>query len=141
MSQKKKKNGTISSLYTYFVVAECRNTSKLYTKLYALKALFSKIGSFPFCHLLTCKNLTIFWDATILALILHLPFFKCFMFFKFNIPSQKSDMNNSIFFYVFMIKCNYHSMLKTFILFCLYYLYLYYLYLIYFFISIFLQFS
>ena len=42
-----------------------------------------------FSHLLTRKNSTICWDATLLALILHLPFFKFFAFFKFNMPSQK----------------------------------------------------
>ena len=51
---------------------------------------------FLFSHLLTCKNLTIFKDAMLLALILHLSFFKRFVFFKFNMPSPKSDINNSI---------------------------------------------
>ena len=32
----------------------------------------------------------------LLALILHLSFFKCFVFFKFNVSSQKSDKNNSM---------------------------------------------
>ena len=32
----------------------------------------------------------------LLALILHLSFFKRFVFFKFNMPSPKSDINNSI---------------------------------------------
>ena len=51
---------------------------------------------FLFSHLLTCKNSTIMWNAALLSLILHLSFIKCFAFFKFNMSSQKSDMNNSI---------------------------------------------
>ena len=31
-----------------------------------------------------------------MTLILHLSVFKCFVFFKFTMPSQKSDKNNSI---------------------------------------------
>ena len=63
---------------------------------------------FLFSHLLTSKNSTIFWDATLLALILDLSFFKCFLFFKFNMPSQNPDMNNSIriIFIKIIIKIN-----------------------------------
>ena len=49
-----------------------------------------------FFHILRCNNSTMFLDATISASILHLSFFKFFVFFKFNMPSQKSDKNNSI---------------------------------------------
>ena len=66
-------------------------------KWYTLKALLIKNSvPFLFSHPLARKSSTIYWDATLLALILHLSFFKCFVFFKFNIPSQKSDNNNSI---------------------------------------------
>ena len=64
-------------------MTKCFNTPKLYTTN-ALKALLG-------------KNSNIFWDATLLVLILHLSFFlKFFVFFKFNMSSQKSDENNSI---------------------------------------------
>ena len=46
---------------------------------------------FFFVILLTCKNAATFWDTTLLLLILHLSSFKCFAFFKFNMPSQQSD--------------------------------------------------
>ena len=36
------------------------------------------------------KSSTIYWDATLLALILHLSFFKFFAFFKFNMLDKKS---------------------------------------------------
>ena len=49
-----------------------------------------------FSYLLICKNSTIFYDPTLLRLILYLSLFKCFEFFKFNMPSQKSDKNNCI---------------------------------------------
>ena len=55
----------------------------------------------------------IFWHAKIppsvlLVLILHAYFFKCFMFFKFIMPSQKSDANDSIriIFIKIIIKIN-----------------------------------
>ena len=44
---------------------------------------------FLFSHLLISKNSSIFWDATLLTSILHLSYFTCFTFFKFNMPSQK----------------------------------------------------
>ena len=61
--------------------------------VYTLKELLSKTGSISF--------FLIFWHAKILGChIISIKFslnsfFKCFMFFKFNLPSQKSDMNNS----------------------------------------------
>ena len=63
---------------------------------------------FFFLIFLTCTNPTIHWDATPQALILHLYFFKCFVFFKFNVPNQKSDMINStrIIFVKIIIKIN-----------------------------------
>ena len=54
------------------------------------------------------KNSTIFQNAMLLALILQFSLFKSFVFFKFNMPSQKSDMSNSIrtIFIKFIIKIN-----------------------------------
>ena len=51
---------------------------------------------FFFSHLLSFKNVTIFKDTMLPALILLSPFFKCFAFFRFPVPSQKLDMNNRI---------------------------------------------
>ena len=72
----------------------------IHVELYTVYILFS--------HLLTSKNSTIFWDVTLLALILDLSFFKGFLFFKFNMPSQNPDMNNSIriIFIKIIIKIN-----------------------------------
>ena len=63
---------------------------------------------FLFSHLLTCKNSTIFWDAKLLRLILYLPFFKCFTFFKFTMPNKKPDKINNIrtIFIKIIIKIN-----------------------------------
>ena len=54
------------------------------------------ISAISFSHILTCENFTILYDATQLALVLHLSVFNCFTFFKFEIPRQKSDKTNSI---------------------------------------------
>ena len=64
---------------------------------------------FLFSYLLAYTNPTILLDVTPLVLILFLYFFKCFTFFKFIVPSQRSDMNNSfkiIFMKISIIKVN-----------------------------------
>ena len=68
-----------------------------------------KLVLFLFSHLLICKNFTIFYDVTPLALIIHLYFSKCFAPFKFASPSQNSDMNNRIriIFTKIIIKINF----------------------------------
>ena len=43
-----------------------------------------------FSHPLALKSSTIYWDATPLALILHLSFFKIFGLFKFNMLDKKA---------------------------------------------------
>ena len=51
-------------------------------KLYTFKALLSKKSIlYPFTHPLTHTNPTIYWDVTLLALILHLTLFKCIQLF------------------------------------------------------------
>ena len=48
------------------------------------------IESISFSHLLTHNNLTIYWDATQQALILHLTVFKCFKCLKFNMYDKRA---------------------------------------------------
>ena len=84
-------------------MTKCPNARKLCT----LKAPLSKNGFYFFSHLLTCKISTIFYDATLLKLIIPLSFFECCVF-KFQMASQKSDANNriSIIFIKVFIKIN-----------------------------------
>ena len=81
--------------------AKCFNTPILYTTN-ALLQLFSKHQIYFFSHLPARKYSTIFQDGTLLGLILHFSFFKCFQFFKFNMPSQKSDDNNDSIRIIFL---------------------------------------
>ena len=59
---------------TQFSVPKCFNTPILYTNDAHFYNFSIKRGSISFSHLLTCKSPTIFKDATLLALILHLSF-------------------------------------------------------------------
>ena len=51
-----------------------------------------KSALFLYSHILKCKNFTMqeFALSTLLALILHLNFFKYFVFFKFNMLDKKA---------------------------------------------------
>ena len=69
--------------YIKSLCQKCSNISILYIND-GLKALLSKSW-------MTCENSTIFQDATLYALILRLSLFKCFSFFKFTMPREKSD--------------------------------------------------
>ena len=64
-------NLNVSKIISRFYVAKCPNTSILDT----LQALLSKNRLWFFSRLLTGKSFTIFLDATLLALILHLSCF------------------------------------------------------------------
>ena len=55
-----------------------------------------KLVLFLFAHLLTYKNSTIFYGATLLASILHLPFSKVLCIFESHYAKQKSEICNSI---------------------------------------------
>ena len=57
----------------------------------ALLEIFNKRWIyFFFSHLLRCTNPTIYRDATLQALILHLTLFKFFTFSKFNMLDEKA---------------------------------------------------
>ena len=90
--RKEKKLNYSKRFFNYIKLHKDFSTLKLYT----FKALLSKKSIlYPFTHLLTHTNPTIHWDATLLALNLHLTLFKCLTFFKFTIPIQNSDKSNS----------------------------------------------
>ena len=73
----------------------CQN-DKVFRKIFELHQVFvgqnfsGKIGSISFFSTSDMQKFHIFLDATLLTLILHVSFFKCFAFFKFTMPSQKS---------------------------------------------------
>ena len=82
----------MSELYQ---VTKRSNTLKWYT----LKALLNKNWYFFsfFPSVMEKLHHGIFWDATLLALILHLSLFRCFAFFKSNMPSKNSYSIRIIF--------------------------------------------
>ena len=65
------------------------------------------IGSWYFSSSSGMQKFYYFWYVTLLKLILGI-FFKCFTFFKLDMPSQKLDKNNStrIIFIKIIIKVN-----------------------------------
>ena len=96
-------------IYTQFVVPKYFNTPILYTTDAHFYKPLVKIGSLfcfsssdmqKFHHLLGCNTIGIISS--------HIFFLKCFAFLKFNMPRQKSDMNNSIriIFIKIIIKIN-----------------------------------
>ena len=74
-----------------YSLTKCFNTSILYTTDQHFYYSSVKIGSISFFSSSRKhqSNPIIFCDATLLALIVQLYFFKCFAFFKFNMLDKK----------------------------------------------------
>ena len=83
-------------IYTQFSLPKCLNISILCTTDAHFYNPSVKISYVSFFHILSRKISTIFEDATLLALVIYLSLFKCFTFFKFDMPSQISHKSNSI---------------------------------------------
>ena len=69
-------------------------------------SFFSSSDTQKFHHLLGCHNTDI--NSSVIL-------FKCFAFFKLNMPSQKSDMNDSIRIIFILISNVKHNIIKIYI--------------------------
>ena len=99
-NQKRKKFEIFTKIFDLCQASRFKYSETVYIK--------SIIGSISFFSSSSTKSSTFYWDVMLLPLILHLSLFKFFVFFKFNMLSQKSDKNNSIriIFIKIIIKIN-----------------------------------